>query len=145
MNKLKMIFNQSLFVSTGILFCVGISQLIGHFTHGWEYIKWEWYIPLSFVLAGFCCSLPTLLLVNMTDSKSKIVRIGCLVLHFILEGGIVTFFGFIFGWCKSFEAYIPIIVMYVLIYIFVWCGMYLMYRKEDEQINEAIKEIRDEE
>ncbi len=145
MSKIKMIFNQTLMISTGILFCVGISQLFEHFAYGWDLIEWKWYIPLSFVFSGFLCALPSLFLFNTWDSSEKSRIIVGRIMHFVFEGAIVSVCGFVFEWYTSFIAYLPVLVMYVLIYVFVWMGMQWIYKKDDDKINAAIKEIRDEE
>lgn len=145
MNKLKIVFNQTLMISTGILFCVGISNLFGHLAYGYESLEWEWYTPLSFVLAGFLCSLPTLILFSIGEKTGKTVIIIGKTVHFIVEGATVSLCGYFFGWFKSFREYLPILVMYVLIYAFVWIAMTWIYKKEDALINEALKGVRDEE
>lgn len=145
MNKFKMVFNQTLMISSGILFFIGIQELIGHLFMGWGDIVWPWYMPLSFVLAGFLCSIPSLILFSVWDKTNKKVFIAGIVIHFITEGVIVTLCGFFFGWFKSISQFIAVLSEYALTYAFVWLSMLFIYRKDDKKINEAIKEIRDEE
>ena len=63
MNKCRLIFTQTMMISTGILFGVGVQALIGWLTVGTESLAWPWYTPLSVIFTGFLCALGTLLLV----------------------------------------------------------------------------------
>ena len=47
MNRCKLIFNQTLMVSTAILFGLGIEELIEYLGSGDEWMNWQWYIPLG--------------------------------------------------------------------------------------------------
>lgn len=144
MGKLKIIFYQTLMISTAILFGIGVQMVILHFAFGTEYLGWPWYIPLTIVLTGFLCSIPTLLILS-TDNLSRKAALVRTVLHFILVGGIVTGCGFLFGWYTTWSEYAPILVMYVIIYIIVWVTTAWMGKEDEKRINEAIKDFRDEE
>ena len=65
MKKWRLIFIQTLMISTGILFGVGVQALVGHLQTGSETLSWQWYIPLSIIFTGFLCSLATLLLMQL--------------------------------------------------------------------------------
>ena len=144
MNKIKVLFNQTLMISTAILFGVGIQMLICHFTSEDDVLTWPWYVPLSIVFTGFLCSLPTMALIYDTEvsRKGMLVRIG---IHFILVGGIVSLCGFLFKWYETLGEYLPILVMYILIYIFVWAATGWLTKADEKKINEAIKDIQDRE
>ena len=62
MNRCKLIFNQTLMISTAILFGLGIEELIEYIISADEMIRWQWYIPLSVILTGFICALASLVL-----------------------------------------------------------------------------------
>ena len=62
MNKCRLIFTQTMMISTGILFGVGVQALIGWLTAGTWDLAWPWYTPLSVIFTGFLCALGTLLL-----------------------------------------------------------------------------------
>lgn len=144
MQKLKIIVSQSLMISTGILFGIGVQAMVLHFVTGYTDMTWPWYIPLSIVLTGILCALPTVFLLSMDGlSKAKTwIRIG---LHFVSVGLVVTLCGRLFRWYDSFLEYLPILVMYVLIYIFVWVCSGWMAKEDARKINDAIESIRDEE
>ena len=72
MKRAKIIFNQTLMISTGILFGLGIQALINYLAGGKAEITWPWYIPLSVILTGFLCALATALLI---DREGEVVAI----------------------------------------------------------------------
>lgn len=144
MNKLKVVFTQALMISTGILFGIGVQSLTLHYLIGYEKMNWQWYIPLSIVLTGFLCSIPTLLISSMENFK-KTAAFFCIVIHFVSVGGVVSFCGYIFRWFTCLDEYLPILIMYVIIYIFVWVTTIWMRKSDDKKINDAIKDFQDEE
>lgn len=143
MNKIKLIFIQTLMVSTAILFGIGVQAVISHFVGGFEVMNWPWYIPLSIVLSGFLSSIPTTLILSL-DTLSKRRMWFRIILHFILVGVIVSLCGLVFKWFDSLAGYIPIIGMYILIYVFVWAASGWMAKSDEKKINEAIKDFQDE-
>ena len=60
MNIAKKIFVQSMAISTAILFLNGINAFIQHFAG--NDISLQWYHPVTIVLTGILCALPTVLL-----------------------------------------------------------------------------------
>lgn len=143
MNKVKMIFSQTLMVSTAILFGLGIQQLILYLSGiGDGKITWQWYIPLSIVLTGFLSSLPSLLL-TCEFGGSKVKTVIVILLHFLMVFGIVSGSGYLFGWYVNSGDFLLIAVMYVIIYSFVWAATVWLMRSDDNKINRALDEIRD--
>lgn len=144
MKKWKIVFNQTLMISTGILFGLGVQKLIEWLCNKDTSINWPWYIPLSIILTGFLCALATLFLIdrdgeNVTSGKIRIV------LHFIFLLIVVAGCGWLFGWYSDLTGFIVIAVMYVLIYAFVWISSLWMAKTDEKKINEAIRDIQDEE
>ena len=144
MKKCKVVFSQTLMISTGILFGVGVQALISHLSGGNRMLSWPWYIPLSIILTGFLCALGSLLL--LTDEGKNVNRSKLrILLHFILLFLVVAGCGYLFGWYETPGELAVIGGMYVLIYGFVWTGSLWMMKTDEKKINEAISEIRDEE
>ena len=144
MKRCKIIFNQTLMISTGILFGLGIQALIRYLTGDGTEIRMPWYIPLSIVFTGLLCALASLFLIedegtDVTHEKGRIV------LHFISLLIVVSACGWLFGWYVNFMEFAVIVLMYVLIYGFVWAGSLWMAKSDEKKINEAIKDIQDEE
>lgn len=144
MNKMKILFSQTMIISTASLFAVGVEMFIEHFVNGKENMQWPWYIPLTFVLMGFLCALPTLLILDMDELSSRAIMIRKLI-HFVCVGAILSACGFIFQWFTLVEGYIVLMVMYVLIYFFVWASTGWIAKSDEKKINEAIKGIQDKE
>ena len=131
-------------ISTGILFGLGIQGLLNFLFHGDASIEWQWYIPLSIVFTGFCCSVPTFLL-WYGDNVSQHRFIIRIIIHFIILYGVVAGFGKIFGWYDTTGGLMVISVMYVAIYLFVWVATSWLLKTDDKKINSALDEIRDKE
>ena len=110
MNKAKIIFNQTIMISTAILFGLGIQMIIQHFISGSETLVLGWYIPISICLTGFLCSLPTYFLLDIDTLEKKVMwmRIG---IHFVLVGGIVVLCGYLFDWYSDLFDVRKIVVM----------------------------------
>ena len=73
MNILKKLFVQSMVISTSILFLNGISAVIQHF-RGTDLVL-QWYHPLTIVLAGILCAVPTILLRDYDTWDRKTFRL----------------------------------------------------------------------
>ena len=144
MKRCKIIFNQTLMISTGILFGLGIQELIRWLAGGITEIRWPWYIPLTIIFTGLLCSLASLFLVDEEGNDVTHAK-GRIALHFITLLAVVTLCGWLFGWYSDFGEFAVIAVMYVLIYVFVWVGSLWIAKSDEKKINEAIKDIQDEE
>ena len=144
MNKAKIIFNQTIMISTAILFGLGIQMIIQHFISGSETLVLDWYIPISICLTGFLCSLPTYFLLDLDTLEKKVMwmRIG---IHFILVGGIVVLCGYLFDWYGDLFDVRKIVIMYSIIYVFVWIITAWIGKSDEIKINAAIKDIHDSE
>lgn len=145
MKKLKILFTQSMMISTGVLFLIAIQSVINHFSHDIDSFEWSWSVPVSIIAVGIFGALPTLFIFKMQEAQSKIQWFVGLLLHFIFTGAVVTVCGYIFNWYGSWGSYLPILVIYVLIYVFVWASTKWMMKNDEKKINNAIKNIRDEE
>lgn len=142
MQKVRLIFNQALLISVGMMVVVGIMGCMYHI-QGEEFVL-PWYLPFSLLACGVACALPTLLLVDdgllgrFPDYLRKII-------HFITVLLVVSVFGYVFKWYADISEYISIMMSYVVIYFVVWIVTLLLYRQEAQQINQALNNIRDEE
>ena len=144
MNRAKLIFNQTLMISTAILFGMGIRTAV-HFATADEYmINWQWYIPLSIIAVGFLCALASLILYDDSATGKVNMRVR-VCLHCILVLAIVSLSGHFFNWYSSLAEYLIIVIMYIIIYAFVWIATVWMLKVDEKKINDAISEIRDEE
>ena len=144
MSKLKIMFNQTLMISTAVLFGVGVQTFLQFVLQGRADFTWPWYTPLSIVLTGFLCALPTTLILDTEGLSGKKALFRNLI-HFILVGGVLSLCGYLFGWYESLADYIPILIMYILIYFFVWFSTLWLMKADEKKINEAIEQLRDEE
>ena len=144
MSRAKIIFNQTLMISTAILFGMGIRTAVLYFVSDRYMLSWQWYIPLSIIIVGFLCATASLLLYD--DSAENKVKLPVRIcLHFLLVLGIVSASGYLFEWYSKLGEYLIILVMYVIIYAFVWISTVWMLKADEKKINDAINEIRDEE
>ncbi len=144
MNKLKLVFNQTMMVSSAILFGLGLEALITHFMGDDKYFEWQWYIPLSIITTGFLSSVPSILLVD-NEKLSKRQAYVRVILHFFCVWGIVMGCATVFDWYDTVAGFLIISLMYVLIYFFVWAASWWLMKSDEKKINEALEGIRDEE
>lgn len=138
--KIKIVFEQTMTISTGIFFMIGIGGVITHFS-GKSY-SLDWYHPLSIILIGFLCALPTLLLEEAEGGKSSSLRI---FLHCLSLFAIVSFAGYIFNWYKDLSSYISVAVIFFAVYAFVWISSLWMSKVDENKINKALEKLHDDE
>ena len=142
MNIAKKIFVQSMAISTAILFLNGINAVIQHFAG--NDISLQWYHPVTIVLTGILCALPTVLLRDegRWDRKTFWIRVSvhCLSLYAIVVGA-----GRLFGWYADPEGFISVSIIFFLVYAFVWLSSHWLDKHDEKMINRALDTIRDEE
>ena len=142
MNITKKLFIQSMAIATGILFLNGINAVVRHFA-GTD-ITMEWYHPITIVLTGVFCALPTILLrdYEQWDRKTFWIRLSvhCLVLYAIVIGA-----GWLFRWYTDTDSFISVSVIFFLVYAFVWLSSHWLDKQDEKKINHALDEIRDDE
>lgn len=142
MNAAKKLFVQSTIISTSILFLNGINAVFQHFA-GNDMVL-QWYHPISIVLTGVLCSLPTVLLLDWDqwDKKTLWFRVAlhCLALWAAVAGA-----GWLFKWYSDAEGLIGLSVIFFVIYAFVWLSSHWLDKQDEKKINQALDEIRDSE
>ena len=142
MNIVKKLFVQSMIISTSILFLNGIKMVIQHFA-GHD-IALQWFHPVSIVLTGVLCALPTILLrdSDQWDRKTfwRRVPLHCLLLYAVVGGA-----GWLFRWYDDAESLISISIIFFIIYIFVWLSSHWLDKQDEKKINHALDTIRDRE
>ncbi len=146
MNKLKLIFMQTVMISAAILFGMGLQFMLKFIAAPEDSIKiiWPWYMPLAIILTAFLCSIPTLLLADIDNISSKDMQCR-IILHFFCILAMVSAAGFLLKWYENINEYFIILLMFILIYAFVWAISFWIGKTEEHKINKAIKEIQDEE
>ena len=104
----------------------------------------SWLQLVSVILTGAVCSLPTIFWLTDTDiPKNKyIVRI---ILHCIGLYAVVSLFGWVFKWYTQIGGFIMITIIYFMVYVFVWIVSLWFHKRDENQINKALDDIRDEE
>lgn len=143
MDKLKILFQQTLMISTGILFMVGVDGLVSHLL-GMSF-EIEWYDPFSIILTGLLCSIPTWLLLIWDEECSKRRFILQVFLHCLVILAIVSMMGWMFNWYSTLSQYFMVLTAYFAIYIFVWAATIWLHKTDENKINHALKNIQDEE
>ena len=142
MNITKKLFVQSMAIATGILFLNGINAVVGHFA-GHDIVM-EWYHPITIVLTGVFCALPTILLrdYEQWDRKTFWIRLSvhCMVLY-----AVVISAGWLFRWYTDTDSFISVSVIFFLVYTFVWLSSHWLDKQDEKKINHALDEIRDDE
>lgn len=144
MNGAKKIFVQSMMISTGILFLNGILAVFQHFSGDGKDIVLLWYHPITIILTGVLCALPTLLLKNRDqwDPKTFLLRVA---LHALSLYAVILGMGWLFQWYTDAEGCLGVSVVFFLVYAFVWLSSHWLDKQDEKQINQALENIRDQE
>ena len=142
MEKLKILFQQTLMISTGILFFTGINGLVSHLM-GVDFY-FAWYYPLTIIFLGFLCALPTFLFI-MSEWSGQKHFLSNVIPHCLSVWAIVSIAGRILKWYSTLRQFLMVTMEYILIYIFVWLASMWLIRAEDKKINRALTDIQDKE
>lgn len=142
MNKIKIVLFQTMIISFFILMVLVIGEIVG-FIAG-ETTDIPWYIPGSIVLISFLASLPSLIFFIRSAANRKVYRV-LILLHYLMLFVIVSGGGWLFGWYTTGGGFINLIIAYTVIYGLVWQCMGLMNKHDEKVINEALKDMQDEE
>ena len=142
MNITKKLFVQSMAIATAILFLNGVNAVIHHFAG--NDITMQWYDPISIVLTGVFCSLPTILLrdYEQWDRKTFWIRLSvhCLLLYAVVLGA-----GWLFRWYTDTDSFVSVSVIFFIVYAFVWLSSHWLDKQDEKKINHALDAIRDNE
>lgn len=130
-------------ISSAILFGLGIEEAAEFLITGDAHLTWQWYIPLSIILAAFVCSVPSVIFMDDRSTGKKFIL--KVVIHFICIFAAVSLFGLVFGWYTTLAGYLVIAVMIFIIYGFTWAATYWLTKSDEKKINSALEEMRDEE
>lgn len=137
-----MLLLQSMMISFGILIGLSVEciyyQLIG------DSVTLCWYHPVSILIAGALCSIPSLVLYAAKDLPMKKYRIS-IVLHFLFLFAVVMGMGYLFKWYNHVDGAIFVAIEYIGVYIFVWVASSWIGWIDQNRINDALDSIRDEE
>ena len=135
-------FVQGMAIATAILFLNGINAVLQHFAG--NDITLEWYHPITIVLTGAFCALPTVLLrdEDRWDRKTFRIRVSvhCLSLFAVVAGA-----GWLLRWYTDWESFAGVSVIFFLVYAFVWLSGRWLDKQDEKKINRALDTIRDEE
>lgn len=125
-NAFKSIGLQILLISFGILLGNGILALFG----GWSFST---YFPFAVIITAVFTALPTLLF--YIKKGPYILKI---IIHFIILLGVVMLASYGFDWAREFKDFLPVLLVFVPIYIAVWVISYIIFKKDEKQINTAL-------
>lgn len=139
MDKLKMIFQQTMMVSFGIVMCMGIEGIVYRAD-----VVFRWYHPISIVITGLLCSFASLILYFEHEVPRR-KYVGRIILHFALLFVMVMGLGWLFKWYTKPDGAIFLAVLFFGVYIFVWVASFWMGSFDQKKINSALDGIRDDE
>ncbi len=146
MNRLKFWLEQTMTISFAILVGIILEGVVYLIFRGESLASFSlsWIQLLSIVLTGAVCSVPTVIWLTDNDiPKNKFIV--QLILHCIGLYAIVAVFGRIFNWYSQLNGFIMMTVIYFMVYVFVWLVSLWIHKREDNKINKALDDIRDEE
>lgn len=142
MDKIKSLFQHAMMISFGIIVGLALQGIIYHTAS--DDIVLEWYHPLTIIVAGILCALPSLILAPDREVSRRQYRVR-IVLHCIVLFIAVMVMGYLFHWYSQFDGAIFIACDFFAIYAFVWGASTWLGLANQRQINEVLDQIRDEE
>lgn len=146
MNRLKFWLEQTMTISFAILVGIILEGVVYLIFRGESLASFSlsWIQLLSIVLTGAVCSVPTVIWLTDNDiPKNKFII--QLILHCIGLYAIVAVFGRIFNWYMKADGFIMLTIIYFMVYVFVWLVSLWFHKSEENKINKALDDIRDEE
>ncbi|MDO5100774.1 MAG: DUF3021 family protein [Eubacteriales bacterium] len=139
MEQLKNIVLQAMFIAVSIFAILGIQMLIGHMNTGRQSYEFLWYTPLAILATAFISALPSIIL--YTEGR---IGVGRYLLHFFSVAVIVMVAGRLFVWYRSVKGFFMLLLMFMLVYGLTWLVMAWLTKREEQAINQALREIQDE-
>ena len=146
MDKLRLWFLQTMMISFAILCGIVLEGLVFLIIHQdpLSSVVLNGYQLLSIVLTGAICSVVTVLLLCKENISKKAYRIR-VIIHCICLYLVVILFGKLFAWYTKLDGFIMVTILFFLIYAFVWVATRFFQKQNDNKINKALGDIRDEE
>ena len=141
MERFKLFLTTTMMVSFLITIVMGLTELVEYLTTGAFYPLEGWQ-PLSIIIVGICTAIPTILLLVSENEKTWRLRV---VLHFIIVLVIVMISGYVFNWYRGISGGVIMFVEFVVIFSLVWVGNNMILKYEENIVNKALENIRDEE
>ena len=141
MERFKLFLTTTMMVSFLITIVMGVTELVEYLTTGAFYPLEGWQ-PLSIIIVGICTAIPTILLLVSENEKTWRLRV---VLHFIIVLVIVMISGYVFNWYRGISGGVIMFVEFVVIFSLVWVGNNMILKYEENIVNKALENIRDEE
>lgn len=146
MNKLKFWLQQTMTISFAILVGIILEGVVYLIFKGESLAAFElsWLQLLSIVLTGAVCSVPTVIWLADNDLPKDRFLIK-LILHCLGLYAVVALFGWIFKWYMQADGFVMMTVIYFMVYAFVWLVSLWFNKRDENKINKALNDIRDEE
>ena len=146
MNKLKLWLEQTMTISFAIYVGIIIEGLVYAMKgDALTSFNLSWLQLVSVIITGAVCSLPTIFWLVTDNDLPKNKYIVRIILHCIGLYAVVSLFGWIFKWYTQIDGFIMITIIFFLVYVFVWCVSLWYHKRDENQINKALDDIRDEE
>ena len=146
MNRFKFWLEQTMMISFAIFSGILIEGLVYKFAEGSPLSSFalSWYQILSVILTGAICSLPTIFLLSDNEGfKTKfIVRV---IIHCLGLYAAVSLIGWAFQWYTKIDGFIMVTIIFFMVYVFVWVVSLWFHKRDEDQINKALEDIRDKE
>ena len=133
MKFIKGFLNFFTVITSCILLMVALSHTLGDCTGISENILWD------IILSGAVTALVTAAIYSI-DFKSQKQFVIMTLVHYLLLCIVMVFLGTNFGWITfDFRGILMMAVDVALVYIMVFVITYLVYKKEADQLNEALE------
>lgn len=144
MKRIKTVVNDMFIIATCMVAGLGIQEALIHFSSNMQSFEMPWYIPLTIPIAAFLCALPSAL-IDDCDGWNIRQTIFRVVLHYLCLFLVVSGCGFAFTWYSSLAEYLVIVLVFTIIYGMVWLIGWWLEKRDESNINSALKAMQDKE
>ena len=63
-------------------------------------------------------------------------------IHYLMTMGSFLLISYVMGWCRDIRTYLIIIGIMTIAYILIWLIMYIIYRRQVQELNELLEQKR---
>ena len=98
--------------------------------------------PITIILTGILCALPTLLLRNRDQWTRETFALR-IALHALALYAVILGMGWLFQWYTDAAGCFGVSVVFFLVYGFVWLSSHWLDKQDEKKINQALEGIRD--
>ena len=140
-NGLKFAVREFQLITVILLFLMGVMGFISYLNYGPETTYFDWVFPFQVLGISIPTSLCSFVFVSRHELTKNEFITRC-VIHLVLLLVIVFGEGFLFHWWSEPSGMITVGVIFIIIYVSVWVITTLVDKKNSDNINKALHNVK---